>query len=152
MAAHGGIDMKTRALIAALLLLVSGIASVHALERPDVEFQIFQFPANLIPTIDGGTGDWDIVPDSYAIGSDQLRDTVKSHTGSPDPNDLNVRVKVGWVKGMNRLYFLYEADDNYWSMFYRRGDIFEIAVDGDLSGGEFINNPQIPDEIGRAHV
>ncbi len=137
--------MIFRSLIVMLACAVSGIAAVSALERPDVEFQIFQFPANLIPSIDGGTGDWDIVPDSYTIGSDQLRDTEKGNVGSPDPKDLNVRVKVGWVKGMNRLYFLYEADDNYWSMFYRRGDIFEVAVDGDLSGGEFINNPQIPD-------
>jgi hypothetical protein len=56
-------------------------------------------------------------------------------------------VKVGWVKGMNRLYFLYEADDNYWNMYYKRGDIFEVVVDGDLSGGDFINNPQIADPM-----
>ena len=27
----------------------------------------------------------------------------------PDPKELDVHVKVGWVKGLNRLYFLYEA-------------------------------------------
>jgi len=131
--------------VAGLMLAFFGSSSSPALERPDVEFKIFQFPADRIPCIDGKTGDWNIVPESYAIGSDQLRDTVKGHEGPPDPGDLKVKVKVGWVKGMNRLYFLYEADDNYWSMYYRRGDIFEVAVDGDLSGGEFINNPQIPD-------
>jgi hypothetical protein len=26
-----------------------------------------------------------------------------------DGNDLDVRVRVGWVCGLNRLYFLYEA-------------------------------------------
>ncbi len=138
--------MPFRSVIAAAVLFVSGIAAVLALERPDVEFRIFQFPADKIPRIDGATGDWDIVPDSYAIGSDELRETELGKVGgSPDPNNLNIKVKVGWVKGMNRLYFLYEADDNYWNMYYKRGDIFEVVVDGDLSGGEFINNPQITD-------
>ena len=31
-----------------------------------------------------------------------------------EPKDLDIKVKVGWVKGLNRLYFLYEAYDNYW--------------------------------------
>ncbi|MBK1880504.1 PKD domain-containing protein, partial [Pelagicoccus mobilis] len=42
--------------------------------------------------------------------------------------------------GLNRLYFLYEAYDDYWD-FKRPGltnDIFEVVVDGDLSGGPFI--------------
>ena len=29
-------------------------------------------------------------------------------------------MRVGWVKGLNRLYFLYEAYDNYWD-FARTG-------------------------------
>lgn len=122
-----------------------GAASPSALERPDIEFKIFQFPPNMIPTIDGRTGDWDIVPESYAIGSDQLMDTVMGKGVNLDPKDLKIKVRVGWVKGMNRLYFLYEADDDYWNMYERRGDIFEVVVDGDLSGGQFINNPQLGD-------
>jgi hypothetical protein len=137
--------MIFRVAVAALMISVFGDATVHALERPDVEFKIFQFPPNMIPSIDGKTDDWNIVPESYTIGSDQLRDTDLGNVGSPDPKDLDVKVKVGWVKGMNRLYFLYEADDNYWSMYYRRGDIFEVVVDGDLSGGQFISNPQLDD-------
>jgi hypothetical protein len=139
--------MVFRLMIAAVALFAFYNSPVPALERPGVEFKIFQFPPNMIPCIDGKTDDWNIVPESYAIGSDQLRDTDKGNIGSPDPNDLNVNVKVGWVKGMNRLYFLYEADDNYWSMYYKRGDIFEVVVDGDLSGGEFIHNPQIADPM-----
>lgn len=139
--------MVLRMVITALMLAAFGYTSVPALERPDVEFKIFQFPTDKIPCIDGKTEDWNIVPESYAIGSDQLEDTVMGHVGSPDPKDLKVKVKVGWVKGMNRLYFLYEADDNYWNMYYKRGDIFEVVVDGDLSGGDFINNPQIPDAM-----
>src|SRR5215469_5030875 len=111
------------------------------LERPDVTFKIFQFPADKIPRIDGNTDDWDIVPDSYAIGMDQLMDTEHGHGMNHDPKNMDVKVKVGWVKGLNRLYFLYEAYDNYWD-FSRtdlHNDIFEVAVDGDMSGGPLID-------------
>lgn len=119
--------------------LLTGFA-IHlmALERPEVTFQIFQFPANQIPRIDAKANDWAMVPESYAIGIDQLRDTVNQ---TPlDRRDLDVKVKVGWVKGLNRLYFLYEASDNYWDFRHSdlHNDIFEVVVDGDLSGGPFI--------------
>lgn len=139
--------MYQRMVFAALLLAFVGNIQSPALERPDVVFKIFQFPSDKIPSIDAKTDDWNIVPESHAIGSDELRDTVMGHVGSPDPKDLKIKVKVGWVKGMNRLYFLYEADDNYWNMYYKRGDIFEVVVDGDLSGGQFITNPQLPDAM-----
>ncbi len=122
-------------------LLIAFSSALTALERPGVEFKIFQFPANRIPTIDGSAADWSIVPESYAIGTNELRDTVNNT--KRDPKDLDVKVKVGWVKGMNRLYFLYEASDNYWDFSKRdlHNDIFEVVVDGDLSGGPLI--PQL---------
>ncbi|MCW5982655.1 MAG: PKD domain-containing protein [Bryobacteraceae bacterium] len=110
------------------------------MERPDVTFKVFQFPANMIPRIDGKTDDWRTVPDDYAIGIDQLVESAKGRGANIDRNDLDVTVRVGWVKGMNRLYFLYEASDNYWD-FSRtdlHNDIFEVVVDGDLSGGPLI--------------
>ena len=122
----------------ATCLIVAAIAL--GLERPDVEFQIFQFPANQIPRIDGDSSDWSIVPDSYLIDTKQLRDTVKGQGDNHDPANLDVKVKVGWVKGLNQLYFLYEAQDNYWD-FARNdlhNDIFEVVIDGDLSGGPLI--------------
>jgi hypothetical protein len=114
------------------------ISPLLALERPGVEFRIYQFPANQIPRIDGKTDDWAAVPPSYAIGTDQLKDTI-NHTPL-DRKDLDISVKVGWVKGLNRLYFLYEASDNYWDFRHRdlHNDIFEVVVDGDRSGGPFI--------------
>ena len=126
-----------------LMIGFMGATPLHALERPDKEFKIFQFPPTMIPRIDGKTDDWDIVPESYCIGSDELSDTVQGHGTNIDKKDLDVKVRVGWVKGMNRLYFLYEAYDDYWNMYYKRGDIFEVVVDGDLSGGQFINNEQL---------
>ena len=110
------------------------------LERPGVEFKVFQFPADKIPRIDGSAEDWSLVPDSYAIGMDQLRETVIGIGDKRDPANLDVQVKVGWVKGQNHLYFLYEASDNYWD-FAREdlhNDIFEVVIDGDLSGGPLI--------------
>jgi hypothetical protein len=94
----------------------------------------------MIPTIDGKTDDWKIVPDSYAIKNDELKDTVSNNPN--DPKDLDVTVKIGWVKGMDKLYVLYEAYDDYWEFAHPGGfnDIFEIVVDGDLSGGPLIND------------
>lgn len=103
-------------------------------------FKIFQFPANKIPTIDGNANDWKIVPQSYVVGMDQLWDDSGKQPKS-DPQNLDVSVKVAWVKGLNRLYFLYEAFDNYWdfSLTGLHNDIFEITVDADQSGGPFID-------------
>jgi hypothetical protein len=103
-------------------------------------FKIFQFPANKIPTIDGNPDDWKMVPQSYLVGMDQLWDDSGKQPKA-DPKNLDVSVKVAWVKGLNRLYFLYEAYDNYWdfSLTGLHNDIFEITVDGDQSGGAFID-------------
>ena len=115
-----------------------------ALERPETTFKIFQFPANMIPRVDGDPGDWNMVPSGYAIGTDQLKDTV--HDSPIDKTDLDVTVRVGWVKGLNRLYFLYEAYDDYWDFSHRdlHNDIFEVVVDADLSGGPLI--PQLRED------
>jgi hypothetical protein len=123
------------------LLLAPMLSAQSALARPDVTFKVFQFPPDKIPRIDGNADDWAMVPDSYAIGTDQLMDTERGKGMNHDPKNLDVKVKVGWVKGLNRLYFLYEAYDNYWD-FSRsdlHNDIFEVVVDGDLSGGPLID-------------
>lgn len=108
--------------------------------RPDTTFKIFQFPSDQIPRIDGNTSDWDIVPYHYVIGTDQLVNS-NDDQAQANPSTLDVSVKVGWVKGLNRLYFLYEAYDDYW--YFRepglKNDTFEVVVDGDLSGGPFID-------------
>jgi hypothetical protein len=131
-----------------LLLATLAITSALAADRPGVVFKIFQFPADKIPRVDGDPEDWKIVPDDYAIGMDQLVDDTHKDR-KPDPKDLDVKVKVGWVKGLNRLYFLYVAYDNYWD-FSKPGlhnDIFEVVVDGDLSGGPLIERFQPSKEL-----
>ena len=123
-----------------LALLLASVPTIRALEKPNVTYQVFQFPADKIPRIDGDISDWAMVPESYVVGTDQLWDDSKKHP-APDPKTLDVRVRVGWVKGLNRLYFLYEAYDNYWD-FSRpdlHNDTFEVVVDGDASGGPLID-------------
>jgi hypothetical protein len=126
-----------------ILLLVLPASWLGALDRPEVTFPIFQFPADQIPRIDGRADDWAMVPESYVIGMDQLVDADGKH-GAPDPRNLDVRVRVGWVKGLNRLYFLYEAYDDYWDFALPglKNDTFEVMVDGDASGGPFVDPSQ----------
>lgn len=109
-------------------------------------FQIFQFPRNQMPQIDGDKSDWAIIPENYTYGTDLLNDTEDGMGTDIDSKDLDVKVTIGWVKGLNRIYFLYEAYDDFWDFerFNPEGymnDIFELVVDGDLSGGPFIKNP-----------
>jgi hypothetical protein len=124
-----------------LWLLITSV--LLALERPGVEFRIYQFPPDAIPRVDGRGDDWEMVGPTYVVGMDQLKETVKGRGFEYDRRDLDVAVRVGWVKGMNRLYFLYEASDDYWDFAAasRHNDIFELVVDGDLSGGPLIAPP-----------
>lgn len=126
-----------------LLLVLTGVTvftPLRALEKPDVTYQVFQFPADKIPRIDGDIADWAMVPESYVVGKDQLHNDSKNAPAAGDKS-LAVRVKVGWVKGLNRLYFLYEAEDDQWDFAEPglRNDTFEIMVDGDASGGPLID-------------
>ena len=138
-----------------LSIVAFAAPAARALEKPNVTYQVFQFPADKIPRIDGDAADWAMVPESYVVASDQLADD-SARKRPLDPKNLSVRVKVGWVKGLNRLYFLYEADDNYWD-FSQPGlhnDTFEIVVDGDASGGPLIDKGHTefwkPERVGEA--
>ena len=134
-----------RTLFLILVLVCFTFSQSDALERPDVEFKIFQFPRNMIPQIDGNIDDWDIVPDDHIIGTDELTDE-KTPGRKMNRESLDVKVRVGWVKGLNRIYFCYEVHDDYFNMNYRRGDIFEVLIDGDLSGKDIITNPTLDRE------
>ena len=144
-----------RLLTAFCYLTVLAATPAAAAERPDRTFEVFQFPPDRIPRVDGDPADWNIVPAAYAIGTDQLVDTEQGHGSKHDPSSLDVKVRVGWVKGLNRLYLLYEAYDNYWdfSRLDLHNDIFEVVVDGDMSGGPLIDifhrDVWTPEAVGR---
>ena len=98
--------MKLHRLALAILAAAAlGLRPAAALDRPEITFKVFQFPPDKIPRVDGDPSDWDIVPQSYVIDGSQLTDVEEPHT-HPDPKVCDVKVKVGWVKGLNRLYFL----------------------------------------------
>jgi hypothetical protein len=139
--------------LAAFAAASLSLLPARAFDRPEVTFKVFQFPPNMIPRIDGDPSDWDIVPDSYAVDGSQLLDDEGPRL-PPDPKVCDVKVKVGWVKGMNRLYFLYEATKSSWD-FASTGlnnDTFEVIVDGDASGGPLIDKGKkefwTPDHVG----
>ena len=146
--------MEIRLLLLFLPLLAL-TSHAPALEKPEHTYPIFQFPADRIPRIDGDAADWAIVPESYVVGQDQLRNDSKAPPATGEKS-LAVRVKVGWVKGLNRLYFLYEAEDDYWDFSDPglRNDTFEIIVDGDASGGPLIDKGHkefwTPERVGDA--
>lgn len=48
----------------------------NAAERRDVTLKVFQFPANMIPRVDGNADDWNMVPAEYAVGTDMARGKV----------------------------------------------------------------------------
>ena len=123
-----------------VLLCIFGAQQAFGFARPEKEYRIFQFPRTAIPRIDGDFSDWDMVPDSYAIGLSELYDTHGGRGENLDPKEFDLTVKVGWVNGENRLYFYVEAYDDSWDFTDPglRQDIFELVVDGDASGGPFI--------------
>ncbi|HSI16566.1 MAG TPA: PKD domain-containing protein [Sphingomonas sp.] len=136
----------------ALLGVLAFAGTARAQAPAGTVFPIYQFPADQIPRVDGNADDWAPVRGDYVIGSDKL--AADDGSGRrPDPASLSVSVRVGWVKGLNRLYFLYEATDDYWD-FAAPGlhqDIFELVVDGDRSGGPLIArfHPDMPGTPGR---
>ena len=104
------------------------------------EYKIWQFTPEQLPKIDGNAADWEAVPDSFVISIDRMKEDEGRYT-SAKKSTLDVRVKVAWCAGINRLYFLYEAYDNYWRFSENslNTDIFEVVVDGNCSGGPFID-------------
>ena len=130
-------------LIVLILAVLLPACQAMALLRPDKTFKVFQFPPNMIPRIDGDASDWSIVPDDYSIGMDEMVDDGHPEN-KPDPAQLDAKVKVGWVKGESRLYFLYQAKKKFWDFAATdlHNDTFEIVVDGDRSGGPLIAEQQ----------
>lgn len=132
--------MSARTFLSAAALGTALVAApAVAFDKPNTTYKVFQFPQDRMPRIDGDFSDWDMVPESYVVGQDQMTDQDGGHK-NPDKT-LNIRVKVGWVKSLNRLYFLYEAKDDYWDFAHPglQNDTFEVVVDADLTGGPLID-------------
>ena len=133
-------------------MLCAALCSHAAAQSPEIQvtepgFKVFQFPKNKIPRIDGEFQDWEMVPDSYVVPIEEMWDDSQKHMGI-NKSTLDIQVKVGWVEGLNRLYFYYEAYDDFWDFntLGLRNDTYEVVVDADLSGGphieRFRHNPE----------
>jgi len=126
-------------LVAVLLVGWTGVASTHFPES--ALYPVFFFPDSLLPRMDGDLSDWDIVPERYWTGTRDLMETVRGLGTDFDEEDLDVRTVVGWSDTHNRLYFAVEAYDDIVNVEregrkgVHGGDIWEIAVDADHSGG-----------------
>ena len=131
--------MRLTCLLAALFsfLFVCLQLPVHAHYPEGATYQIFQFADDGIPTIDGSGADWRGVPASYTLDGSHLMDTVRGKGKNMDPADLAVEVTVGWSPKTNRLYFLYKVRDDMFNFNFARGDIFEVVLDADHSGGRY---------------
>lgn len=115
--------------------LGAGVCQAH--HPKGVTYHVFQFPQSRLPTIDGDPADWEMVPAKYTIDGSHLMDTVMGKGQNLDPKDLAVEVKVAWSPHTNRLYFLYKVYDDMHNFNLARGDIFEVVVDADHSGGRY---------------
>lgn len=117
------------------------------------DYKVYQFAADEVPALDGDTRDWSCVPDSYTITEAAMKEDEGKHA-APNTETLQVSVKVGWCAETQKLYFLYEAWDNYWRFNENslNTDIFEVVVDGDCSGGPFIDrfHPTAPKDVWQA--
>lgn len=135
-------------LITVACLSLSLGAQADEIQVREPGFKVFQFPRTAIPRIDGEFSDWDLVPDSYAVPIEEMWDDSGKHLAI-DKKTLDIKVKVGWVNGLNRLYFYYEAYDDYWDFdqLGLRNDTYEIVVDADLSGGPHTDEFRINAEV-----
>ena len=88
----------------ALAIAILSVSAPTALERKDVTFKIFQFAADQILASTARPTTGLCVPESYVVGMSELMDTEQGHGTNHDTKNLDVRVKVGWVKRLNRLH------------------------------------------------
>ncbi len=156
-------------LLAVLLLLPATAAVARDLgdavpvPTPDIGpriYQSFHFPDDRLPVIDGDLSDWDIVGDAYTQRTWQLIEYNRNIGRDYDTADLDVRVRTGYNVSSNRIYVAVEYHDNFHN-FDRvvarhaepvhlaqqitpstlgNDDIFELVLDADNSGGDFIGD------------
>ena len=134
-------------------LILSTLLVAFVLTAEAQQYKVYQFPQGKAPVIDGCADDWLAVPDDYAVTEAAMKEDEGKHP-APDSATLQITVKVGWSAETQRLYFLYAATDDYWRFSENSlsTDIFEVVVDGDCSGGPFIDrfHPTAPKDVWQA--
>jgi len=139
--------MRKTVLLPATAIVVFCLCPLARAHYPKgVTYRVFQFPSDRLPKIDGDPSDWSIVPPGYTIDGSHLEDTVRGKGKNMDSSDLAVEVTVGWSPKTNRLYFLYKVYDDVHNFHSEWGDIFEVVVDADHSGGRYHSFDDVDEE------
>ena len=81
--------LSKRLLPLAFFLFIAVLVSAQ--EKETSSYKIFQLPADKIPSTDEKKPVWDIVPDSFVIGTDQL---VNDNHYFPTPDHQNPDVSM----------------------------------------------------------
>ena len=147
--------MRKRTSSVCSFLLVFATVSLASAHLPDGElFFAAQFPDNLVPTIDGIHGDWDILPvQPYTIDNSKLFDPAQFQAaarGGADASDANIRHRFGWNENFNKIYLASEIYDNIHNIDRSFGDChclddnWEFEVNPDHSASEDQNNAGNP--------
>ena len=136
------------------MLSIATVASAHFPEG--VTYFAFQFPDDRIPMIDGDLRDWEIVPKAYRITTEIMYEQLAGlgltgHSGLwLDLSDFAVTLMVGWNEATNKLYAAAQTYDNIHivlrpqgepSLMWRQDD-FEVMIDADHSGGQYMGLEQ----------
>ena len=153
----------------ALVVLCTGLpALAHYPEG--ITYQVFQFPDEHVPAMDGDLADWAVVPQAYIAVQDHHAQVKPEASTVLDTTDHHIkRAMVGWNDALNRLYFAAEIyDDTHrfhkentdsldtyysrWKGAYVHGaDIWEIVIDADHGGEKVVNFNREDDRVEMRH-
>lgn len=117
-------------LATALVFSLCFVGAIWAHVPEGVQYYVFQWPDEHIPTVDGDLSDWDIVPDVYFITHENFSEDVKGLGVAFDASDWEVKYIASYNVTANRMYFMTRVfDDNC-----HPGDYWEVTIDADHSG------------------
>ena len=107
--------MKKQALLLLMALMIAPVLSkAQSFIDPDknVEAKVFSYEMSAAPTIDGVESEWTDIPwtevryNDRDFNDDLLIDPMSSR------EDYRVRWKAAWIDGSNKIYFLFETNDD----------------------------------------
>ncbi len=124
---------RFNALLSAVVVSALAVGSAYG-HQGQMKF-MFQFPDNLVPTLDGDMSDWDIVGEVYQITGE----TMFNQFGAPlDLSDFNATLMWGYNLSENRAYYgAWISDDTI-----NDTEKWSTTTDWDHSGGRFRNFDQ----------
>ena len=131
-------------LTAALVFALCFVGATWAHVPEGVQYYVFQWPDEHIPTVDGDISEWDIVPDVYMITHENFSEDVKGLGTAYDASDWDIRyftLQDTEYSGSDTAYvsqtFTDLPDDEIFLFFQGGlevwGDIAQAEIDWDVS-------------------